>query len=106
MELTVGQWEPYALDQEVTVERSMKALVKYLSDNNLKYIHGSTSLIIIPQYSFRMIEGIITNFHQPGSTLLLLVSAWMGQNWKEAYSFALENEFRFLSYGDSSLLLR
>jgi S-adenosylmethionine:tRNA ribosyltransferase-isomerase len=105
-ELTLGQWEAYTMDQSVTVERSMKALVKYLSDNNLKHIQSSTSLLIIPQYSFRMIEGIVTNFHQPRSTLLLLISAWMGKKWKEAYSYALENRFRFLSYGDSSLLLK
>lgn len=106
IKLTLGQWEAYTLEQSVTVESSMKALLKYMSDNNLSHINGSTSLLIIPQYSFRMIEGMVTNFHQPGSTLLLLVSAWMDHSWKEAYSFALKNGFRFLSYGDSSLLLK
>ena len=106
IKLIVGQWDPYFMDESVTVKESMMALVKYMSDNKLKHLHGSTSLIIIPQYKFRMIDGIITNFHQPKSTLLLLISAWMGQNWKKAYSFALDNQFRFLSYGDSSLLLK
>jgi S-adenosylmethionine:tRNA ribosyltransferase-isomerase len=106
IELTLGQWEPYAMDQSVTVEKSLKTLKKYMYDHNLKHIQGSTSLLIIPQYSFRMIEGIVTNFHQPKSTLLLLISAWMGNKWKKIYSYALENRFRFLSYGDSSLLLK
>jgi S-adenosylmethionine:tRNA ribosyltransferase-isomerase len=106
LKLVVGQWDPYSMDENITVKESIMALIKYMSENRLKHIHGSTSLIIIPQYTFRMIEGIITNFHQPKSTLLLLISAWMGQSWKKVYSYALENQFRFLSYGDSSLLLR
>ena len=76
--------------------------------NDIKFtvLHASTSIMIIPGYEFRMINGMITNFHQPRSTLLLLISAWTGNRWKDIYRFALENDFRFLSYGDSSLLLK
>jgi len=80
--------------------------LKHLTNNNLSFIHASTSLMIIPGYSFKMINGMITNFHQPKSSLLLLISAWIGNNWKRVYTFALENDFRFLSYGDASLLLK
>jgi S-adenosylmethionine:tRNA ribosyltransferase-isomerase len=69
-------------------------------------LQAPTRIIIVPGYRFRIIDGMITNFHQPGSTLLLLVSAWTGDNWKKIYDYALANDYRFLSYGDSSLLLR
>jgi S-adenosylmethionine:tRNA ribosyltransferase-isomerase len=68
-------------------------------------LQGQTQLIIAPGYQFRVVSGLITNFHQPKSTLLLLVSALIGENWKTAYDFALKNDFRFLSYGDSCLFL-
>jgi len=105
-ELSLGQWEEYDLETKVSVKESMEALLNLLRERNLSYIHASTSIMIIPGYDFRMINGIITNFHQPRSTLLLLISAWIGINWKKIYCFALENSFRFLSYGDCSLLLR
>ena len=73
---------------------------------NRPVLAASTKLIIIPGYEFRIIDGMITNFHQPRSTLLLLVSAWAGSKWKEIYRYALESNFRFLSYGDASLLTR
>ena len=104
-ELSLGQWEAYNMETNVTVKESMKALLIFLKQNNLSYIHASTSIMIITGYDFRMINGMITNFHQPRSTLLLLISAWLGNNWKRIYRFALENDFRFLSYGDCSLLL-
>lgn len=104
--LTLRQWEAYDLGDEVSVKESMEALLKHLTNNNLSFIHASTSLMIIPGYSFKMINGMITNFHQPKSSLLLLISAWIGNNWKRVYTFALENDFRFLSYGDASLLLK
>jgi len=72
----------------------------------IDFITGSTRLMIIPGYKFRMISGMVTNFHQPGSTLLLLISAWLGDSWKEIYDYALKNDFRFLSYGDSCLFLK
>jgi len=77
-----------------------------MDERGIGYLHGSTSIIIVPGYDFKMTGGLITNFHQPGSTLLLLVSAWVGNGWKKIYSYAMENDFRFLSYGDSSLLYR
>jgi len=105
-ELTVDQWEPYSDDPEISAEESLSALLSFMADNNLKAINASTGIIIVPGYKFRLTNGIITNFHQPHSTLLLLISAWTGPFWKEIYKYALENNFRFLSYGDSSLLFR
>lgn len=105
-DLSLGQWEAYDMETTVTVKESMEALLNHLRERNLSYLHASTSIIIIPGYDFRMINGMITNFHQPRSTLLLLISAWTGIKWKEIYAFALENDFRFLSYGDSSLLFK
>jgi len=105
-ELSLGQWEAYEMDTNVPVIKSMEAIRNLLRERNLSYLHASTNILIKPGYNFKMINGLITNFHQPRSTLLLLISAWTGNNWKDIYTFALENEFRFLSYGDSSLLLR
>ena len=105
-ELTLGQWEPYETDTKVTVKESMESLINFLKESNQGYLQASTSIIIIPGYEFKMINGIVTNFHQPRSTLLLLISAWLGADWKKVYGFAAENGFRFLSYGESSLLLR
>lgn len=106
VELSVGQWEAYDLPQSVTVEESLEMLLSYMRRDNKTFISASTSILIMPGYEFRMTSGIITNFHQPKSTLLLLISAFAGKRWKELYIFALENDFRFLSYGDSSLLLK
>jgi S-adenosylmethionine:tRNA ribosyltransferase-isomerase len=104
--LTIGQWEPYEnMESIITVKESLGALLSFLSKNKYSYIKASTSIMIVPGYKFRMISGIITNFHQPNSSLLLLISAWIGEQWKEVYRYALENNFRFLSYGDSSLLI-
>lgn len=104
--LSLGQWEPYELSKDVSVKQSLGALLTYLNERNLTSLYASTSILIVPGYEFRMTNGMVTNFHQPRSTLLLLISAWTGKKWKEIYTFALENGFRFLSYGDSSLLLR
>lgn len=105
-ELKIGQWEAYDFETSITIKESLEALLNLLARHNLSVLHVSTRIIIIPGYNFRMIDGMITNFHQPRSTLLLLVSAWSGNRWKEIYKFALNNGFRFLSYGDCSLLLR
>ena len=104
--LSLGQWEPYDMTKAVSVNESLGALLNYINERKLVCLHAATSILIIPGYEFRMTNGIITNFHQPRSTLLLLISAWTGNIWKEIYNFALENRFRFLSYGDSSLLLK
>ena len=103
----IEQWEIYDNPEivAVTTEESLTALLKYLTKNNLEYLPGSTSLIIIPGYRHKIMNGIITNFHQPKSTLLLLISSIVGDNWKEIYRHALNNGYRFLSYGDANLYL-
>ena len=104
--LSLGQWDAYEMNSKVSVTDSMNAILSYLKMSNLPFLEASTSIIIVPGYQFKMTNGIITNFHQPCSTLLLLISAWTGSSWKEIYRYALENDFRFLSYGDCSLLIR
>jgi S-adenosylmethionine:tRNA ribosyltransferase-isomerase len=104
--LLLGQWEAYELPSGVSVTESLTALLNLMKENNVKQIQAATSIMIVPGYQFRIANGIITNFHQPRSTLLLLISAWTGNRWREIYNFAIENRFRFLSYGDSSLLLK
>lgn len=101
----VSQWEPYREQGfDYTLEEALDALADYLEANYLDYLFSRTEIIIIPGYRFRVIDFLITNFHQPKSTLLLLISAFTGESWKDIYRFALNNGFRFLSYGDSSLL--
>lgn len=102
----ISQWEPYSGKTNVATDDALNAVINYMRKNNIALLNGSTSLIIVPGYKFRMISGLITNFHQPRSTLLLLVSAWVGNDWKKIYDYALANNFRFLSYGDSSLLYK
>ena len=106
-EFEVGQWDPYGELAEAgfSPEDSLRAILDYLDDNHLDELHGHTALIIAPGYRFAFCKGLITNFHQPKSTLLLLVSALIGPAWRKIYDFALENGFRFLSYGDSCLFL-
>ena len=104
-EVVIDQWEPYEENSEIPFTDSFETLLAMMKKNNMTFLHGSTGLIIIPGYRFRVINGMITNFHQPKSTLLLLVSAWVRQDWKKIYKYAKDNNFRFLSYGDSSLLL-
>jgi S-adenosylmethionine:tRNA ribosyltransferase-isomerase len=104
--LSLDQWESYELTGNITVDESLTALIKAMDSKGEKFLHASTRMMIIPGYNFRMISGLITNFHQPGSTLLLLVSAFTGKKWKKIYDHALRNGFRFLSYGDASLILR
>ena len=89
------------------MKESIGAIVKYLNDNGLDKLVARTGIIIVPSYKFRVVDMFVTNFHQPQSTLLLLISAFMGgEQWKKVYNYALDNCFRFLSYGDSSLLIR
>jgi S-adenosylmethionine:tRNA ribosyltransferase-isomerase len=83
----------------------MEAIKKYMNNNGLEAITGETSIFIKPGYGFRICQGLITNFHQPASTLILLVAALVGKDWRTIYDEALKNDYRFLSYGDSSLLL-
>ncbi len=106
-ELRVGQWMPYTDGTPITTQEALKAILDYLERNAIDTYIGSTQIMIAPSFQFHVISGMITNFHQPQSTLLLLVSAFVGDgNWTRIYDFALNNDFRFLSYGDGSLLLR
>jgi S-adenosylmethionine:tRNA ribosyltransferase-isomerase len=105
-DLSVEQWYAYQTDTDITPGESISAILNFMTIHNLAILHASTSIMIIPGYKFRMLKGIITNFHQPMSTLLLLVSAWVNDKWKDIYSYALLNNFRFLSYGDCSILFR
>ena len=104
-ELCVGQWEPYNREHTLSTVEALTALLQWLDAKGLDRMHSHTRIMIAPGYTFRIVKAIVTNFHQPKSTLLLLVSAFIGGNWRRVYDFALENGFRFLSYGDSSLLI-
>ncbi len=104
--LNIEQWYPYENDKKISLNESLTEILKYLNKNSLSSISFTTELIIMPKYEFKVINSIITNFHQPKSTLLLLVSAFVGEKWKEIYEYALKNNFRFLSYGDSCLFLK
>lgn len=102
----VPQWYPYSTDHpHLSMQDAMKNVVEYLEKNKLSKLIASTRIIIAPGYEYKVVKGMVTNFHQPQSTLLLLVSAFTNGNWREMYDFALDNGFRFLSYGDACLLL-
>lgn len=102
----VEQWFPYQQHKDISCEQSFHNILDFLEKNQLSSLQAQTQIIIKPGYTFKVIEGMITNFHQPKSTLLLLVSAFVEGNWQEIYTYALKNNFRFLSFGDSSLLLK
>ena len=103
----VAQWEPYAETYGYTLKESVQALIDYMDREKLDTFMARTAIIIVPSYKFRVVDVLVTNFHQPQSTLLLLISAFTGgENWKGIYNYALDNGFRFLSYGDSSVLFR
>lgn len=102
----IDQWLPYSREFGYSLEESMDALVRYLEENNMEELSLGTRIIIVPGYKFHVVDVLVTNFHQPQSTLLLLISAFVGGDWKTIYNFALSHDFRFLSYGDSSILFR
>ena len=102
----VGQWAPYEREYAYSTEEALGAIIRYLDENGLDEIKAGTRIIIVPGFRFRIVDILVTNFHQPESTLILLVSAFVGGDWKTIYDHALANGFRFLSYGDSSLLFR
>jgi S-adenosylmethionine:tRNA ribosyltransferase-isomerase len=103
----LSQWEAYELkDAGMSYCDSIQGLIGYLDQKGEQSLHCKTSLLIKPGYTFRSAKALITNFHQPGSTLLLLVAAFVGNDWKKIYQHALDNDYRFLSYGDASLLWR
>ena len=103
--LHVEQWYPYEEHAFLSAPEALQLIVDYLDMHGLTRLEASTALMIAPSYKMRIITGLITNFHQPKSTLLLLVSALIGERWKDCYRFALDHGFRFLSYGDSCLFL-
>ena len=103
--LEIAQWEIYS-NTKITNKEAIRALIKYMKNNRINNCTASTKMLILPGYKFKIINGMLTNFHLPKSTLLLLVSAWVGDSWKEIYQSAKNNNFRFLSYGDTSLLFR
>jgi S-adenosylmethionine:tRNA ribosyltransferase-isomerase len=106
-ELIVHQWDPYELEADhIPVRTALEALLEYLQNKQLSRLITKTSLLIAPGYTIRIPGALVTNFHQPQSTLLLLVAAFVGNNWRSIYNYALENDFRFLSYGDGCLLFR
>lgn len=103
-EMRVTQWMPYTTACEITTGRALQNIVDYLDRHGAKEYLGSTQLMIAPGFTYRIVKGMITNFHQPQSTLLLLVAAFVGNdNWRRIYDYALEHDFRFLSYGDACL---
>ena len=103
----VDQWAPYAVPAPAyTIEEALDALIAYLDAHSMSSIQIGTRIIIVPGYEFKVVNVLVTNFHQPQSTLLLLISAFVKGDWHRIYDFALANEFRFLSYGDSSVLFR
>jgi S-adenosylmethionine:tRNA ribosyltransferase-isomerase len=102
----VLQWEPYENQAEIGTKEAFQNIVDYLEKNGKDAIQFSTQIIILPGYNFKVIDGMFTNFHQPQSTLLLLISTFLGKDWRKVYEYALVNNFRFLSYGDSNLYLR
>ena len=100
----ITQFDPYQLPSKISKLHALETIQKKMEIENLESITGETSIMIVPGYDFRVVDALITNFHQPGSTLMLLVAAFVGSDWKDIYNEALKNDYRFLSYGDSSLL--
>lgn len=104
--LSVTQFEPYEKEHTLSTRDALQAIIDHLEQTNQDILHAETQIMIKPGYAFRIVDQLITNFHQPKSTLLLLVSAFVGGDWHTIYDYALAHNFRFLSYGDSSILTR
>ena len=104
-ELHVRQWQPYETHPTMTTVESLQQILDYMKRHELEALHTSTQIIIAPGYTYHIVQKMVTNFHQPQSTLLLLVSAFVKGDWQTIYDYALAHDFRFLSYGDSSLLI-
>ena len=104
-QLHVSQWEPYGISNAVTAVTALESLLFWMDAHDLDVLHSSTQIIIAPGYDYKIVKMLVTNFHQPQSTLLLLVSAFVKGDWHKIYDYALAHDFRFLSYGDSSLLI-
>jgi S-adenosylmethionine:tRNA ribosyltransferase-isomerase len=104
-DLHVPQWMPYEYHSDVSTLEALQNLLNYMDRHHIDVLHSSTQIIIAPGYEYHIVRRMVTNFHQPQSTLLLLVSAFLHGDWKKVYDYALSHDFRFLSYGDSSLLI-
>lgn len=102
--IAVSQWEPYETRNTHPLKDALNAILSYLDRNQLDRLITRTQILVAPGYEFRVVSGLVTNFHQPQSTLLLLVAAFIGRDWRKVYNYALDNGFRFLSYGDGALL--
>lgn len=107
-EFSIQQWDPYQkkYQENISVRESLSAVLRFMEQEDNSVLYGTTRLMIVPGYDFKMCDTLITNFHQPKSTLLLLVSAFIGKDWKEVYQYALRHDFRFLSYGDACLFYK
>jgi S-adenosylmethionine:tRNA ribosyltransferase-isomerase len=105
-DIDVKQWQPYQEICEISAKESLQAILDSMEKENKSILIGQTQLMIVPGYQYRIVDSMITNFHQPKSTLLLLVSAMIGQDWKKVYAFALENNYRFLSFGDACMFTK
>ena len=103
--LLVNQWEPYENKSQLSPKESLQAILNYMEQSGSNILYATTQIMIVPGYKFNIVNVLITNFHQPKSTLLLLLAAFIGEKWRELYKYALENDYRFLSYGDSSVLI-
>lgn len=102
--IAVEQWDPYEVESTCTKQQSLQAIKKHLAEKGVNKLITRTRILIAPGYTFKIADGLVTNFHQPQSTLLLLVAALIGEEWRSVYNYAMANSFRFLSYGDGSLL--
>jgi S-adenosylmethionine:tRNA ribosyltransferase-isomerase len=103
--LLVNQWEPYESEKALSARESLEAILNYMEKTQSNILYATTQIMIVPGYKFNIVNVLITNFHQPKSTLLLLLAAFVGEKWRELYEYALNNDYRFLSYGDSSVLI-
>ena len=103
--LLVNQWEPYENASTLSAKESLQAILNYMEQTQSNVLYATTQIMIVPGYKFNIVNVLITNFHQPKSTLLLLLAAFVGEKWRELYEYALNNDYRFLSYGDSSVLI-
>lgn len=106
IDFNISQWMPYEEDLQLSAEQALQSVADYMQAHDMNQIAFHTKIIIVPSYEFRLVQGMITNFHQPQSTLLLLISAFVGEDWKRIYAHALKHNYRFLSYGDSNLYLK
>ena len=105
-DMDVKQWDPYQEQCNISAKESLEAILKSMKEHNKTVLMGQTQLMIVPGYEYRIVDSMVTNFHQPKSTLLLLVSAMIGYKWKEVYQSALNNNYRFLSFGDACMFTK